>query len=70
MAIVFKNFNEYKSLDFIASWFYKAKKYIENSKSYFAFVTTNSLVQGEQIYILWEELLRNEIEIFFLTCPN
>ncbi len=65
MAIVFRNFNEYKSLDFIASWFYKAKKYIENSKSYFAFVTTNSLVQGEQVYILWEELLRNDIEIFF-----
>jgi type I restriction-modification system DNA methylase subunit len=47
MSIVFNNFDDYKKLDFIACWFYLGSKFIKNNNSKFAFVTTNSICQGE-----------------------
>src|SRR5574344_635908 len=41
MKIVFKD--NYKSLDYIAIWFYLASQYIKHSKSKAAFVSTNSI---------------------------
>ncbi|MEZ5049698.1 MAG: DNA methyltransferase [Saprospiraceae bacterium] len=43
MKIVFSRINNYKKLDYIACWFYKATQYIENKNAKYAFVTTNSL---------------------------
>lgn len=37
----------YKNLDYIACWFYKGAKYIQGCNSKFAFVSTNSICQGE-----------------------
>jgi hypothetical protein len=65
MEIVFKNVEDYKKLDFIASWFYLGSKYIFKSNSKFAFVTTNSICQGEQVAILWPHLINNNLEIGF-----
>ncbi len=65
MAIVFKNLQDYKKLDFIASWFYLGNKYILNFNAKFAFVTTNSICQGEQVMILWPHILNNNLEIGF-----
>jgi len=60
-----KNIKNYKNLDYIAIWFYKGAKYIEgNSKSKLAFVTTNSITQGDQVAILWPTILAN-LEIDF-----
>lgn len=55
---------KYKSLDYISGWFYKAANFIEYSNSKFAFVTTNSICQGEQVPLIWEYLLE-KVEIEF-----
>jgi len=40
----------YKSLDYITCWFIKASKFIQKrEKSQYAFVSTNSITQGEQV---------------------
>lgn len=65
MEIVFKNVEDYKKLDFIACWFYLGSKYIVNSNSKFAFVTTNSICQGEQVLILWPNIFNKKLEIGF-----
>lgn len=48
----------YKKLDYISGWFYKATKYIFGKNAQYAFVTTNSINQGEQVSQLWTELLK------------
>lgn len=55
----------FNNLDYIGCWFYLATKYIENSISRFAFVTTNSICQGEQVELLWEHIFTRNVEIFF-----
>ena len=65
MAIVFRGFKNYKNLDYIACWFYKCGKYILNTKAQFAFVSTNSICQGEQVSMLWEPLLSKNLHISF-----
>ena len=64
--------NTYHSgnLDYILAWFYKAASYIKDAyiKNHtidVAFVSTNSIVQGEQAFLVWPFLLENNICIFF-----
>lgn len=65
MEYVFKSVLNYKRIDYIAGWFYKATKTLEKtSNSKFAFVTTNSINQGEQVSNLWPHLL-SSFKIFF-----
>lgn len=54
-----------KNLDYIACWFIKAAKYIRNSTAQCAFVSTNSICQGEQVALLWPRIFRKDIEIGF-----
>lgn len=63
MVHVFAGVKSFKNLDYIACWFYIASNYIENSsKSKYAFVSTNSICQGEQVGILWPLILeRNQV---------
>ena len=65
MSIVFKGFKNYKNLDYIACWFYKCGKYILNTMAQFAFVSTNSICQGEQVSMLWEPMLSMNLHISF-----
>ena len=55
----------HRSLDYIAIWFYKAAKYIRGSNNGAAFVSTNSICQGEQVALLWPEILKMQVEINF-----
>ncbi len=64
-AIATNNLKGYRKLDYIASWFYKAALYIHGTNCMSAFVTTNSICQGEQIEILWPQLFDLGIEIAF-----
>lgn len=57
--------NDYKSLDYVSIWFYKGAKYIEKNNAKLAFVSTNSICQGEQIAITWPRILNDDIEIGF-----
>jgi type II restriction/modification system DNA methylase subunit YeeA len=53
-------------LDYVTGWYMKAAKYIQDTKIKVAFVSTNSIVQGEQTSILWGHLLNNyKIKIHF-----
>jgi len=44
-------------LDYVTAWYAKAAKYIQGAKTKVAFVSTNSIVQGEQTSILWGQML-------------
>ena len=68
MEIVFRNQNDYKNLDYIACWFYKASQYIHSTQK-IAFVTTNSICQGSQVSMLWPKLFQLGINISFCYKP-
>lgn len=56
--------DNYKNLDYISIWFKKGASYIHNTRAQLAFVTTNSISQGEQVNMLWPTLL-SKAEIGF-----
>lgn len=47
-------------LDYVSCWFALAAKYIKGTNIQCAFVSTNSIVQGQQAIALWEPLLLKE----------
>ena len=54
MARVFSRYlATYKDLDYVASWIVKAVEYAQATRAATAFVTTNSICQGEQVGMLW-----------------
>jgi hypothetical protein len=55
----------WKSLDYVAGWFMKAADFGAHTKSVAAFVTTNSICQGQQVPILWPLIFRDGHEITF-----
>ena len=55
----------WKSLDYVAAWFMKAADYGTRTKAVSAFVTTNSLCQGQQVPILWPTIFATGHEIEF-----
>ena len=65
MEFVFSEIEGYKNLDFIACWFLIGSKYIRNNSAQLAFVSTNSLNQGEQVAILWPSIFSMGLEIGF-----
>ncbi|MFP5428629.1 MAG: class I SAM-dependent DNA methyltransferase [Gammaproteobacteria bacterium] len=52
-------------LDFVAAWYVKAARYIAGQPTRCAFVSTNSITQGEQVGVLWGWLLAYGIKIHF-----
>ncbi len=49
----------WSSLDYIAGWFFKAAKYYDATSGKAAFVSTNSISQGEQVPLLWPLILNS-----------
>jgi len=62
---VLGQFDSYKKLDYIACWFYQGSLYMKSNNAKLAFVTTNSICQGEQVNLLWKPISGHNIEIFF-----
>lgn len=59
---------KYKKMDYIAGWFYKGIDFINTSNSKLAFVTTNSIFQGEQVAFIWQPVLsKMEIEFAYTS---
>ncbi|HHK6002121.1 TPA: DNA methyltransferase, partial [Neisseria subflava] len=53
-------------LDYVANWYVKAARIIaQNHNVQAAFVSTNSITQGEQASVLWQYLFKQDIEIHF-----
>jgi hypothetical protein len=44
-------------LDYVCSWYLRAAEYIDGTNISVAFVSTNSITQGEQVGVLWHELI-------------
>ncbi|WP_375599634.1 class I SAM-dependent DNA methyltransferase [Devosia sp. Naph2] len=55
----------WRSLDLVACWFLLASDYFQHTKGTFAFVSTNSICQGEQVPILWPLIYRKKMDIYF-----
>jgi len=53
MELVFANLKGTGVLDYVTAWYLKAAKYIQGTKIKVAYVSTNSITQGEQVGILW-----------------
>lgn len=65
MTHVFSSFSNYKNLDLIAAWFKLGSDYIKGTKAQLAFVSTNSICQGEQVALLWPYIFDKGVEIGF-----
>ena len=58
-------FFSYKDIDYVACWYKKAAQYINGSNIEVAFVSTNSITQGEQVPVLWADMLELSMVINF-----
>jgi hypothetical protein len=66
MEKVFANIKGSGVLDYVTAWYLKAAQYIQNTKIKVAFVSTNSISQGEQVGLLWTILFNQyKIKIHF-----
>ncbi len=71
MDLIFVGVNGAGLLDYVTGWYIKAAHYlkannINNTKSKAAFVSTNSISQGEQVGVLWNEMFNKyNIKIHF-----
>lgn len=66
VAAVFHDVKGAGVLDYVACWYRKATDYMaENPAVRTAFVSTNSITQGEQVGILWPDLLRRGVKLQF-----
>jgi len=66
METVFCDIKGAGVLDYVTAWYLTAAKYIHKTKIKCAFVSTNSISQGEQVSILWNELFNKyRIKIHF-----
>ena len=55
----------YKDLDYISCWFYLGANYLKDTKAKCAYVSTNSICQGEQVSMLWKPIFNMKVEIYF-----
>ena len=66
MALVFKDIDGAGVLDYVTGWYVKAVTFIkENPAVTAAFVSTNSITQGEQVGVLWNWMLKQGVQIHF-----
>lgn len=48
-----------KNIDYVAGWYFKAAQYIQDASISAAFVSANSITQGEQVIGIWKILMQN-----------
>ena len=65
MDFVFGSFKGVGELDYVSAWYKKATEYMHGTPIKTAFVSTNSISQGQQAVTLWEPLLNGGIVINF-----
>lgn len=66
---VFKGRPYSKNLDYISLWFVKGGDFIRGSAAQLAFVTTNSVAQGEHVGLLFPALFNMGLEIGYAYTP-
>ena len=65
MKEVFAPSKDYGKLDYVAGWFKKAADLIKGTDAEVAFVSSNSICQGESVNLFWQKLLGNCLYINF-----
>jgi hypothetical protein len=66
MKLIFGNNQQSGSLDYVTAWYIKASQFIQGTHIRCAFVSTNSITQGEQVGIIWQELFNQyRVKIHF-----
>lgn len=65
MDLVFGGVSGTGVLDYVAAWYRRAADYMTGQQVRAAFVSTNSIVQGEQVAALWPDLLSRGLRIDF-----
>ena len=58
-------FPKTKNLDYVTAWFLKSAQYISGTRIEVAFVSTNSICQGETLPAFWKKMLELDIKINF-----
>lgn len=53
------------NLDYVSGWYIKASQYMQGTNAKCAFVSTNSITQGEQVAPLWSYLKDQNVDINF-----
>lgn len=64
-GLVGEELSSWKNLDYISGWFFKAAKYNKYQPCDFAFVSTNSICQGQQVPLLWPYIMKMNLRIKF-----
>lgn len=67
MLEVFGKIKKLGDLDYVSAWYKKAYDYIEGTYIKVAFVSTNSITQGEQVPVLWKPLENLKIHFAYRT---
>ena len=65
VAQVFAGTKNSGLLDYVCCWYRKAAEYIQATDVAVAFVSTNSITQGEQVGVLWPDLFARGVAIAF-----
>jgi hypothetical protein len=65
MAYVFQGFKKHKDLDFVSCWLWLGAKFSSENGVNVAFVSTNSIFQGEQVSLLWPKIFELGVSIDF-----
>jgi hypothetical protein len=66
MGAIFDNrLKNWKTLDYVAGWFIKAADYGVRTKASSAFVSTNSICQGQHVPLFWPAIFGTGNRIFF-----
>ena len=65
MELVLGDIPGYGKLDYVCAWYISAARYIGTRDIHAAFVSTNSICQGESVRILWEPMAKLGMEIGF-----
>ncbi|MCG3197450.1 MAG: hypothetical protein GHCLOJNM_01936 [bacterium] len=65
LGLVCKEIKNAGLLDYVSGWYLRASEYLRKTEIRAAFVSTNSITQGEQVGVLWPELFRRGIKIHF-----
>lgn len=60
-----KETGNWKNIDYVGAWFWKAAEYNKRAEAPFCFVATNSLCQGQQVGLIWQLLIDHGFSIRF-----
>ncbi len=65
LKVVFAPSKDYGKLDYVSGWFKKAAELIKGTNAEAAFVSSNSICQGESVNLFWQKLLGDNLFINF-----